>query len=178
MGNYLLIPLFPDISNRNLVNVIIENPKGSHNKYDLDPVSGILVLDRPIHSSLVFPANYGCLPETTAGDGDPLDAVVLSGFPLLAGSVVEARIVGALVLEDEGGMDPKIICIAESDPRLRHIQNFDNLDKIFLEELKHFFVHIKDLEKEKWAKFYGFENQLRAVQLVAKYMDLHLKEKL
>jgi inorganic pyrophosphatase len=158
---------FFDESN-GIVNVIIETPAGSQNKYDYDSNSGFFILDRPIHSSLRYPFDYGFVPNTLAKDGDPVDAVIMINQPTFTGCLVRARVVGVMDMEDEDGGDEKIICVAMKDPRTSHIINIDNLPLHLTEELKHFFIHIKDLEKEKWAKVHGFRDREAAINIVRK----------
>lgn len=141
-----------------VVRAIIETPKGEHYKYDLDLRTGLLVLDRPIHTALVFPANYGYLPETRSGDGDPLDALVISEFPILPGAAVRCRVLGIIHLRDEKGNDPKIIAAVDSDPRMAHLRDIADVSPAVVDELRHFFIHIKDLENGKWAEATGVGN--------------------
>ena len=141
-----------------VVNAVIETPQGEHYKYDLDPATGLLTLDRPIHTSLVFPANYGYLPETRSGDGDPLDILIIAAFPILAGAVVRSRILGIIQMRDEKGIDPKIIATIDSDPRMSHLRDIADVPPAVIDELRHFFVHIKDLEAGKWAEATAVEN--------------------
>jgi inorganic pyrophosphatase len=135
-----------------VVNAFIETPKGEHHKYDFDPATGFLTLDRRIHTSLVFPGNYGFLPETESGDGDPLDVLILSEFPLYPCSVVACRVIGVIQMKDEKGMDPKIIAAIHRDARMLHINDIGDVPHAIVEELRHFFIHIKDLEPGKWAE--------------------------
>lgn len=160
------IQTFPNPGVRRIVNVVIETPKGSHVKYDLDLRTGILMVDRAVHSSLTYPCNYGFIPNTLAGDLDPLDAIVLTSFPLHAGSVARALVVGVILMRDEGGTDPKLITVMVSDSRVGFIDSFEQIPKAVLEELGHFFVHIKDLEVNKWAIIDRFGDQAEAEQLI------------
>ncbi len=149
-----------------IIHVLIECPKGSSNKYDFDETLGCLVLDRPIHSSLVYPGDYGSVPGTLSQDGDPLDAIVLAPSPVVPGCLVRARVVGMLCMKDEDGIDPKLICVPAKDPRVANIQGLKDLPPHCLQELEHFFTRIKDLEANKWAESAGFQDREAALEEV------------
>jgi inorganic pyrophosphatase len=131
--------------------VLIEVPKGSRNKYEVDHESGKLRLDRVLFTSMVYPADYGYIEDTLGGDGDPLDALVLLPYPLIPGVLVEARPVAMYVMEDEKGQDEKVLCVP-TDPRFDHIQDLGDIDEFTLGEIKHFFERYKDLEPGKHVK--------------------------
>ena len=151
------------------VNVIIEVSANSNVKYEMDKESGALIVDRFLHTSMFYPANYGFLPHTLAKDGDPLDALVLTRWKLTEGSVIKARPVGVLKMEDEKGMDEKIICVPAKklDKSYENINDIEDLPGQILDEIKHFFEHYKDLEKGKWVKVIGFENAEAAIKIIA-----------
>lgn len=131
----------------------IEIPFGSNIKYEFDEQNRLIV-DRVLHTPMNYPFNYGYIPDTLAGDGDPLDAALITETPLFPGSYVKARIVGALVTEDEKGLDEKVIMvpIESVDPRFKEIQNISDISQQFLEQIKFFFDNYKRLERGKFIK--------------------------
>ena len=135
------------------VEVLIEIPMGSHNKYEVDEEKGAIVLDRVLHTAFVFPAEYGHIPGTKAPDGDPLDAIVLLRYPTFPGCRIKARIIGAMRMSDEKGQDDKLLCVPVKDPYFDGWNNIDDVPKQKLAEIQHFFEHYKDLEKGKFVKF-------------------------
>jgi inorganic pyrophosphatase len=136
--------------------VVIEIPKGSRNKYEVDHDTGRVKLDRYLFTSMGYPTDYGFIENTLGEDGDPLDALVLLPAPLFPGCLVEARPVGMFQMEDEAGGDDKVLCVPAGDPRWDHIQGLDDISSFELEAIKHFFVHYKDLEPNKWVKAADF----------------------
>jgi len=128
--------------------VLIEIPKGSRNKYEVDHESGKIRLDRVLFTSMVYPMDYGYIEGTLGGDGDPLDALVLLPFPVYPGILVECRPVGMYVMEDEKGQDEKVLCVP-ADPRFDHIKDLGDVSSWDLDEVKHFFERYKDLEPGK-----------------------------
>jgi len=140
--------------------VVIEIPKGSRNKYEVDHDTGRVKLDRYLFTSMGYPTDYGFIENTLGEDGDPLDALVLLPESVFPGCLVEARPVGMFQMEDEAGGDDKVLCVPAGDPRWDHIQELDDMSSFELEAIKHFFVHYKDLEPNKWvnaADFVGRE---------------------
>ncbi|WP_104728153.1 inorganic diphosphatase [Helicobacter felis] len=156
--------------NPDAINAIIEIPYGSKVKYEVDKDSGAVVVDRVLYPSMVYPANYGFVPHTLGGDGDPADILVLNDDPLQAGSVIKCRLVGVLFMEDEGGVDEKLLAVPveKIDPRYAKIQSLEDLPPITLEKIKHFFETYKDLEKDKWVKVKGFGNKAQAQEVLEK----------
>ncbi len=137
------------------VNVLIENPRGGKPiKYEIDKESGAMFVDRFLHTAMFYPGNYGFIPHTLSGDGDPVDCLVISHMPVMPGAVLPARPVGVLIMEDEAGMDEKIIAVpaARLYPYHNNIENLKDIRPILLEQIEHFFSHYKDLEKNKWTK--------------------------
>ncbi|MEQ9813271.1 MAG: inorganic diphosphatase [Azospirillaceae bacterium] len=137
------------------VNVIIENPMGGDPvKYELDKESGAMFVDRFLHTAMYYPGNYGFIPRTLSGDGDPVDALVIGRVPVMPGAVIRSRPVGVLVMEDEAGDDEKIICVPvdKLHPYYDNVDSYEQLRPILREQIAHFFAHYKDLEKGKWAK--------------------------
>jgi inorganic pyrophosphatase len=141
------------------LNVIIEVPIGGEPiKYEMDKAAGTLVVDRFLHTPMRYPGNYGFVPHTLARDGDPLDVLVANTRPIVPGAVVNVRPIGVLKMEDDGGMDEKIIA--------EHIRTYEDLPKIAQEQIQHFFEHYKDLEPGKWVKMIGWGGVDEAKQLV------------
>ncbi|VXC46973.1 inorganic diphosphatase [Pseudoclavibacter sp. 8L] len=132
--------------------VVIEIPRGSHNKYEVDHETGRVFLDRVLFTPFVYPVDYGYFEHTLADDGDPLDALVLLEYPLFPGVGLKVRPVGVLNMADEAGGDDKILCVPAKDPRWAKIQDLDDVDDSTKDQLKHFFEHYKDLEPGKWVK--------------------------
>ncbi|MFC3848024.1 inorganic diphosphatase [Helicobacter baculiformis] len=161
--------------NPNAINAIIEIPYGSKVKYEVDKDSGAVVVDRVLYPSMVYPANYGFVPHTLGGDGDPADILVLNEDPLQAGSVIKCRLIGVLFMEDEGGVDEKLLAlpVEKIDPRYAKIQSLEDLPAITLEKIKHFFETYKDLEADKWVKVKGFGNKAQAQEVLDKAIKNH-----
>ena len=142
--------------------VVIEIPRGSRNKYEIDHDSGAVYLDRRLFTATTYPADYGFIPDTLSEDGDPLDALVLLEDPVYPGVHVEARPVGLLWMQDEAGPDAKIICVPPTEPRWKGVEELKDLPEELLEEIKHFFNVYKALEPGKYASTAGFESRKAA----------------
>ncbi len=130
------------------VNGIIEIPKNTRAKYELDKESGLLKMDRVIFSSMYYPANYGFIPQTYCDDKDPLDILVLSQIEIVPMCIVEAKVIGVMRMMDGGEMDDKIIAVAANDMSVNHIQDISELPEHFLRELRSFFEDYKKLENK------------------------------
>ncbi len=130
-------------------NAIIEIPKLSRVKYELDKESGIIKVDRILYSPMHYPANYGFIPRTLWEDGDPMDVIVLSHEPFAPGCMVEVRVIGKLDMIDGGEGDAKILSVPVSDPRFNEIDDISGVEPHVLEEIKHFFRVYKELQKKK-----------------------------
>jgi inorganic pyrophosphatase len=150
---------------------VIEIPRGSRNKYEVDHETGRVHLDRVLFTPFVYPVDYGYFDNTLGGDGDPLDALVLLEFPVYPGVVVEVRAVGVLPMEDDGGIDEKIVCVPAKDPRWAHIQDIDDVPVQTKNELKHFFEHYKDLEPGKWVKVGDWAGKDVAEKLIVEAIE-------
>jgi len=146
---------------------VIEIPRGSRNKYEVDHETGRVHLDRVLYTPFVYPVDYGYFDKTLGGDGDPLDALVLLEFPVFPGVVVNVRAVGVLPMEDDGGMDEKILCVPAKDKRWEHIQDINDVSQQTKNEISHFFEHYKDLEPGKWVKLGQWANKAEAERLIA-----------
>jgi inorganic pyrophosphatase len=129
--------------------VVIEIPKGSKNKYELDKETGLLKLDRVLYSAVHYPADYGFIPRTYCDDGDPLDALVLSQEPVYPLTLVEARAVGVMRMRDEKGIDDKIVAVSVHDPAFAHLTDKSELPEHVLRELQRFFQDYKALERKQ-----------------------------
>ena len=137
------------------VNVIIEVPVGGEPvKYEFDKASGALFVDRILHTSMRYPANYGFVPHTLSPDGDPIDAMVVARTPFIPGSVVRARPIAVLFLEDEAGGDEKLLTVPVDTtfPYYSRVGERADLPEIVMQQVEHFFTHYKDLEPEKWVR--------------------------
>ena len=153
----------------NEINVIIEIPARSDPvKYELDKDSGTLVVDRFLYTPMTYPGNYGFVPHTLSEDGDPIDVMVCNTRPLMPGCVINVRPIGVLIMEDNAGMDEKIISVPSSHLTRRYegIYNFSDLPEITLQQVEHFFEHYKDLEAGKWVKIGDWEGAERAKELI------------
>ncbi len=143
----------------NDINVIIEIPHRSDPiKYEVDKKTGALHVDRFLDTAMHYPCNYGYMPQTLSQDGDPVDVLVTAPFPLLIGSVIRCRPVGMLKMEDEAGVDAKILAVPvhKVSTLYQHIHSFHDLPEQLLNGIAHFFEHYKDLEKDKWVKVLGW----------------------
>lgn len=151
------------------VNVVIENPMGGKPvKYELDKDSGFMFVDRFLHTPMFYPGNYGFIPHTLSGDGDPVDVIVVGQTPVMPGSVLRSRPVGVLKMEDDGGQDEKIVAVPVSKmfPYHDHIENYTDLPEILVQQIEHFFTHYKDLEKGKWSKMLGWDDVTKAEAMI------------
>lgn len=137
------------------INVIIEVPMNSPAiKYEVDKDSGAIFVDRMLKTAMYYPCNYGYVPHSLCGDGDPLDILVVLPLPLVPGTVIQCRPVGVLQMKDEAGEDSKIIAVPISDVTgiYRDIVSVEDLDDLLLDQIEHFFEHYKDLERNKWVR--------------------------
>ena len=141
---------------------VIEIPRGSRNKYEVDHITGRVHLDRVLFTPFVYPVDYGFFDKTLGGDGDPLDALVLLEFPVFPGVVVDVRPVGVLPMEDDGGIDEKVICVPAKDPRWAHIQDINDVPELLKQQIQHFFERYKELEAGKWVKVTGWADAAAA----------------
>ncbi len=160
----------------NDVNVVIEVPIGGEPiKYEMDKASGALVVDRFLYTSMRYPGNYGFVPHTLSGDGDPCDVIVANTRALMPGSVISARVVGVLLMEDEAGQDEKILAVPSSwlTKRYDNVRTYSDMPEILLKQIEHFFAHYKDLESTKWVKINGWGDADKARALIQEGIDRH-----
>lgn len=151
------------------VNVLIEVPIGGEPiKYEMDKAAGTLFVDRFLYTAMRYPGNYGFIPHTLSGDGDPCDVLVANTRAIVAGAVISVRPVGVLLMEDEAGMDEKIIAVPSSKLTKRYdkVNNYNDLPEITLKQIEHFFEHYKDLEPNKWVKIVGWRDAAEAQKLI------------
>lgn len=155
------------------INVVIEIPMSSNVKYELDKETGLLFVDRILFTSMVYPFNYGFVPNTLEEDGDPVDVLLLSYEPLIPGSIIKARPVGVLETEDEKGRDAKIIAVPidKIDPRFEKIKDIEDIPNSLKERIAHFFEHYKELEKGKWVKVLGWRKRDEALRRISEAIN-------
>lgn len=140
--------------------VVVEIPQDSPIKYELDKASGAVFVDRFLFTAMHYPFNYGFIPKTLADDGDPVDVLVISRYPVLPGSVIRCRPIGVLEMTDEEGLDTKLLAVPHSkvDPTYDNVKSYKDLPEVLLDRIKHFFEHYKELEPGKWVKVEGFRD--------------------
>ena len=159
------------------MNVIIEIPKGSKNKYEVDKETGLIALDRPMHTAQDYPVEYGFVPQTLWDDGDALDVLVLATYPIMPGILVRVRPVAIMNMIDGGENDEKVIGVPVSDPRWDHVKDLEDINKHTLKEIEHFFGTYKNLQNKK-VEIKGFSGRKEAVSAFNKAKELyrtHLK---
>jgi inorganic pyrophosphatase len=158
------------------INVIIEIPKDAEPvKYEVDKDSGAIFVDRILSTPMRYPCNYGYVPGTLGGDGDPLDVLVVLPMPLIPGSVIPCRPVGVLKMTDEAGSDEKLLAVPATKifGGYSHIDDIGQVSPHWLERIGHFFAHYKDLEKGKWVRIDGWENAAAAKKIVVEGIQSH-----
>lgn len=160
-----------------IVNVFIEIPSGSSIKYELDKDTGVIMVDRFLYTSFSYPFNYGFVPETLAEDGDPVDVLVLTDRQVQAGIAIPSVVIGMLEMEDEEGIDTKIIAVPTSkiDPIFGAYTEIDSLPELTKNRIKHFFEHYKDLEPNKWVKVKSWKNKQAAATAITEGMKRYQK---
>jgi len=146
--------------------VVVEIPKGSRNKYEVDHETGRVYLDRVLFTAFTYPVDYGYFENTLGLDGDPVDALVLLEYPVFPGVGIKVRPVGVLNMTDEAGSDAKVVCVQHKDPRWSHIQDITDVPEQTRKELEHFFARYKDLEPNKWVTIEGWGDAAEAEAIV------------
>lgn len=146
-------------------NVVIEIPKGSHNKYEYDEELDIIKLDRVSYTAMAHPYDYGFIPQTRSEDGDHLDAFVLLETSVFPGCLVHARPIGVLYMVDDGEKDEKIIAVPTDDPRFKHIEDLSQVSPHIPKEIQHFFEHYKDLQNKK-TEITGWGGKEEAIKMM------------
>jgi inorganic pyrophosphatase len=161
------------------LNMVIEVTSNSRDKYEYSSEWETFVLDRIIPSSVIFPVEYGFVPQTLFEDGDPLDIMAMSFEPLEVGAIARVRVIGALIIEDEKGIDPKILSMLVNDARFEGYKDVSDVHKHELKEIEEFFETYKRLEPHKWTKIEGWKNAAEAMEIVEnaikKYQQLYKK---
>ena len=169
------IDLIPAGSNPpHSINVLIEVPIGGEPvKYEFDKKSGAIFVDRILHTAMRYPTNYGFIPQTLGDDGDPLDCLVMTRWPLIPGSVIRARPVAVLFLEDEAGGDEKVLAVPETktSPYYADVVESTDLPGIVLQQIEHFFTHYKDLEPEKWVRVGTWGGKEDACRIISESIE-------
>ena len=152
------------------VNVLVEIPQGSSIKYEMDKDSGFIMVDRFAYTAMFYPFNYGFVPQTHAEDGDPVDVLVISTYACAPGTVIPSRVIGMLEMEDEEGIDTKILAVptVKVDPFFEKVQDVTDLDDVTKKKIQHFFNHYKELEPNKWVKTKSFLPKEKAVESIKK----------
>ena len=147
---------------------VIEIPKDSNIKYEVDEKTGLLFVDRKLYTAMTYPFNYGFIPQTKEEDGDPIDVLILSNDQYSPLCIIRSKPIGVLIMEDEEGKDSKIIAVPDKkiDSNYSKYDEIDQLDNSVLERIKHFFEHYKELEKDKFVKVINWENKNRAQEIV------------
>jgi inorganic pyrophosphatase len=151
------------------VNVIIEVPVGGQPiKYEMDKKAGTLIVDRFLYTPMTYPGNYGFVPHTLSGDGDPIDVLVCNTRQLIPGCVINVRPIGVLIMEDNAGQDEKVIAVPSPHLTRRYekVFNYTDLPEISLMQIGHFFEHYKDLEPGKWVKLGSWRDADHAKQMI------------
>lgn len=156
------------------VNVIVEVPVGGQPiKYEMDKEAGTLVVDRFLYTPMHYPGNYGFVPHTLSGDGDPIDVLVCNTRQLIPGCVINVRPIGVLVMEDNAGQDEKVIAVPSPKltRRYENVFNHTDLPEITLQQIEHFFAHYKDLEPGKWVKIEGWHDADYAKKMIVEAIE-------
>ncbi|MEO0815744.1 MAG: inorganic diphosphatase [Pseudomonadota bacterium] len=156
------------------LNVLIEVPLGGEPiKYEIDKASGAMFVDRFLYTSMRYPCNYGFVPHTLSLDGDPMDVMVVGQRALVPGAVVRARPVGVLLMEDDGGVDEKILAVPHQKLTrfYEKVHNYTDLPEILVDRIVHFFTHYKDMEPNKWVKVEGIEGVEKARELITQAVE-------
>lgn len=157
--------------------VVVEIPKGSRNKYEIDHQTGAILLDRVLYSSVHYPADYGFVPDTHAADGDPLDVLIITEEPTFPGCRVEVRVIGLLRMRDEKGIDEKLLAVPVADPRSEGIRDLSDVNRHLLVEIKNFFETYKELEGGKTTHVEGWRGAADAWDVLMHYATKRLGDR-
>ena len=156
------------------VNVIVEVPVGGEPvKYEMDKDAGTLVVDRFLYTSMRYPGNYGFIPHTLSGDGDPLDVLIANQRAIVPGAIIAVRPIGVLLMQDEAGIDEKVIAVPVTRLTRRYVNVLDytQLPDITVKQIQHFFEHYKDLEDNKWVKLLGWGDAADAKRIILESIE-------
>lgn len=165
----MFIDKIPARTKDNSFNVIIEIPMNDNPvKYEFDKEIGAIMVDRFMQAPMFYPCNYGFIPHTLSQDGDPADVLVISQYPIIPGAIIKVRPIGVLIMEDESGIDEKILAVPTNkiDVTFENIKDIDDVPQIIKDRINHFFENYKKLEKGKWVKIVGWENAKKALDLI------------
>ncbi len=158
------------------LHALIEIPVGGTPvKYELDKRSGAMFVDRFLHTAMFYPGNYGFIPQTLSEDGDPIDVLVIAPVAVASGAIIRCRPVGALLMEDNSGLDEKLIAVPVDDlhPFYSGIMEYTDLPEIMRDQIAHFFNHYKDLERGKWTKIGEWVNSKKSQDLIMASIARH-----
>ena len=160
------------------VNALIEIPQNQIGlKYEIEKESGALFVDRFLTAPMFYPANYGFIPNTLGGDGDPLDILVIAPFAVQAGAIIPAKVIGVLIMEDEKGLDEKVIAVPAKSvsKEYDHVNEIKDLPELIVKQIKHFFENYKTLEKNKWVKLQDYKNAEEARKIILEAQNMGAK---
>lgn len=158
------------------INVVIEVPMGSDPvKYEFDKEAGAIMVDRFVQTAMFYPCNYGFVPCTLSKDGDPVDVLVVANYPIIPGAVIKVRPIGVLIMEDESGQDEKVLAVPTTklDPYYSNIKSYQDLPEVFINRIKHFFENYKALEKGKWVKVSGWQDETSAKSIISEGINFY-----
>ncbi|MBE0690796.1 MAG: inorganic diphosphatase [Anaerolineae bacterium] len=172
MAQHLWHNLSPGPNAPEVVYAVVEVPKGSRNKYEYSKSAGVIKLDRVLYSPLHYPGDYGFIPQSYYGDGDPLDILIMMSEPTYPGCIIEARVIGMLRLIDRGENDDKILAVPATDPQFEEVLTLADAPKHFLREVEHFFVVYKQLEG-KAVESNGWADEIEARAAIENAMKLY-----
>lgn len=153
------------------IEIVVEIPKGSRNKYEIDHATGQVWLDRMLFTATIYPADYGFVPETLSEDGDPLDVLVLLDEPTFPGCHIKARAVGVFWMVDEAGPDAKVLCVPATDPRWADVNDLEDVPLFLRNEIEHFFEVYKDLEPGKGVHIDGWQGRNAAERAITEAFE-------
>lgn len=156
------------------INVIIEVPVGGEPiKYEMDKAAGTLVVDRFLYTPMRYPGNYGFIPHTLSPDGDPIDVLVCNTRAIIPGAIINCRPIGVLIMEDDGGVDEKLLAVPSSKLTQRYdrVKTVGDLPSISVKQIEHFFAHYKDLEPGKWVKIERWGDAEEARRLITEAIE-------
>ena len=158
--------------------MVVEIPRYSNVKYEYDKVIEAMRCDRIISTAMLYPGNYGYLPDTLSGDGDPLDILLICDYPIYPGTVISAKVIGVLLTTDEKGDDEKLIAVPEDtvDPSSKVINDLPDLGQHILIKIKHFFEHYKDNEPHKWVRVKEFKNRDETLDIIKISRERYLRD--
>ena len=149
-----------------IVNAIIEIPKNTSNKYEYDEKLGVIKLDRILHSPFHYPFDYGFIPETRSPDGDHLDVLVITDSPVFPGCLLEVKVLGAMIMSDDKGLDEKILAVPIGNPIYKHYKKLSDVSPHFLREVEHFFADYKQLEDKEPSTIKGWVKRRDAYKII------------